>query len=204
MTVTILLIAPPALQGPLAARLGGEGRRVIVAADRTEARLVAEIERPEGAAEASGLAAGGEAALAAALAGCGCAAVRLVEEAGDGAAAGDVPIAAAGAWAGSLRRRPPVDPEDALAVLRERYAAALPGRACELAEKVDAALAGDEEASGAARQVAHRLRGSAGTYGFPAIGEVGAAIEEALVLGGEAGRAALLAARRRLDRWASG
>ena len=78
-------------------------------------------------------------------------------------------------------------PEDevtrsALAELAAEYAAELPGLIDELARLVDAAAA-DPAAVPHARAAAHRLRGTAGSYGFKAVGEAAGSIEDALEAG---------------------
>jgi HPt (histidine-containing phosphotransfer) domain-containing protein len=65
--------------------------------------------------------------------------------------------------------------EAALAAVRAQFAEALP----EKAANVGALLA--RGAWEDARRAAHRLRGSAGTYGFAPLGAVAAAIEELLI-----------------------
>ena len=63
----------------------------------------------------------------------------------------------------------------ALAAVRAQFAAALPEKAANVGALL-ARCAWDD-----ARRAAHRLRGSAGTYGFEALGAVAAAIEELLL-----------------------
>jgi HPt (histidine-containing phosphotransfer) domain-containing protein len=65
--------------------------------------------------------------------------------------------------------------EAALAAVRGQFAAALP----EKAASIGASLA--RGAWDDARRAAHRLRGSAGTYGFAPLGATAAAIEELLL-----------------------
>jgi HPt (histidine-containing phosphotransfer) domain-containing protein len=66
--------------------------------------------------------------------------------------------------------------------LRDLYRQTLPGRIAALEaarrEADDADDAGDE-ATLAIRRIAHALRGSGGTYGFPAITAAAAAVEDA-------------------------
>lgn len=62
--------------------------------------------------------------------------------------------------------------------LRRTYRRALPGRIAALEGARDAALAGDVEAGATVRRVAHSLRGSGGTYGFPEVSAAAAAVEE--------------------------
>ena len=67
-------------------------------------------------------------------------------------------------------------------MLRARYANSLGQKATDLAKSL-AAVPGDSAdtaALQAAQELAHRFRGSAGTYGFPAFGEVAATVDDAL------------------------
>ena len=82
----------------------------------------------------------------------------------------------------------------ALAELAAEYAAELPGLIDELARLVEAAAA-DPAAVPRARAAAHRLRGTAGSYGFAAVGEAAGSIEDAL----EAGAADVSGLVRALD-----
>jgi len=82
----------------------------------------------------------------------------------------------------------------ALAELCAEYAAELPGLIDELARLAEAAVA-DPAAVPRARVAAHRLRGTAGSYGFAAVGEGAGSIEDAL----EAGVADVRALVRALD-----
>jgi HPt (histidine-containing phosphotransfer) domain-containing protein len=62
-----------------------------------------------------------------------------------------------------------------LAAARKQFATGLPARV----EELRALAAG--ASWGALRRAAHRLRGSAATYGYPALGALAAAVEEALI-----------------------
>ncbi len=62
-----------------------------------------------------------------------------------------------------------------------------PAKTAEI-EKLVSASAWDE-----ARRASHKLRGSAATYGFPALGDAAAAIEEALLAAGGAPNAQVFA-----------
>lgn len=64
------------------------------------------------------------------------------------------------------------DPDTALAALRRRFAGRLPGRLAELAAAVEA---GDWAGAG---RLAHRLHGTAGSYGFAAVSTACAVIEQ--------------------------
>ena len=86
----------------------------------------------------------------------------------------------------------PIEPERAdrrdrvraaLQELREAYARALPERVAQLAAHVrDARVDGNAAPSwNLARLDAHRLRGSAGSHGFPEVGEQAGAIEDAIL-----------------------
>ena len=95
--------------------------------------------------------------------------------------------AALGEWLKELRvvERPGPPEGDMLAIVRARYAASLGEKAESMVVSAAAVLEGgaDPEGIEKARRIAHRLRGSAGSYGFPAFGEIAARIDAAL-LGG--------------------
>ena len=67
--------------------------------------------------------------------------------------------------------------------LHQEFASRLPARIEALAAAIHAAAAArdDEAARDQARGLAHRLRGSAGSYGFPAISATAERIEEAFI-----------------------
>jgi HPt (histidine-containing phosphotransfer) domain-containing protein len=69
-----------------------------------------------------------------------------------------------------------------LAALRAAYARELPGKARAVAAATRAVV-DDPKKAEEATAVAHRLRGTAGAYGFPAISQAAAAIEDALHAG---------------------
>jgi HPt (histidine-containing phosphotransfer) domain-containing protein len=72
--------------------------------------------------------------------------------------------------------------ERALAELRAEYATTLAARIETVRTAATTALATrDAEALELATREAHRLRGSAGSYGFPEISEAAGAVEEAFV-----------------------
>ena len=75
----------------------------------------------------------------------------------------------------------PVDPRilAALAELREQYARELPLVFVALAAAVSA-LRADPDAVTEAKGMAHRLRGTAGSYGFQAVSDAAAQLESAL------------------------
>ena len=73
----------------------------------------------------------------------------------------------------SSARDPSIDA--ALAAVRAQFAGALPDKAANVGSLL-ARGAWDD-----ARRAAHRLRGSAGTHGFAALGALAAAIEELLL-----------------------
>jgi HPt (histidine-containing phosphotransfer) domain-containing protein len=77
----------------------------------------------------------------------------------------------------SRDRKPAIDP--ALRAMRKEYAAALPALVAALAALVEEAAA-RPEALPEARRAAHRLRGTAGSYGFAALGEAAGRIEDAI------------------------
>jgi HPt (histidine-containing phosphotransfer) domain-containing protein len=73
--------------------------------------------------------------------------------------------------------RSELDPStDALmAAVRAQFAASLPAKAADITAQLSRCAWSD------ARGAAHRLRGSAGTYGFAAVGAAAGAIEELLL-----------------------
>lgn len=85
---------------------------------------------------------------------------------------------------------PPVPPPEAqpattdpgleLAALARDYAERLPGKVAELKGAIEQARS-DVSAIGAARMLAHRLCGTAGSYGFSAVGELMGQIEDLLI-----------------------
>jgi len=83
--------------------------------------------------------------------------------------------------------------EDALAAVRRDFASRLPERGAELAAFVVRGAWDD------LRRAAHKLRGSASTYGFADLGEHAAAIEDILLEAADAGRPPDAAAKARLE-----
>jgi DNA-binding response OmpR family regulator len=77
-----------------------------------------------------------------------------------------------------------------MAELQHLYRSALAGRIEALERARDRLLGGDEAAVDAIRRVAHALRGSGGTYGFPEVSAAAGAVEEVAVpeLADELGR----------------
>ena len=63
--------------------------------------------------------------------------------------------------------------------LKRAYRKALPGRIAALEGARAAAASGDAEAAATIRRVAHSLRGSGGTYGFPEVSAAATAVEDA-------------------------
>ena len=63
--------------------------------------------------------------------------------------------------------------------LKTFYRSALPARINALTAACDALGSGDAAAEATVRQIAHSLRGSGGTYGFPNISAAAAAVEQA-------------------------
>jgi HPt (histidine-containing phosphotransfer) domain-containing protein len=74
------------------------------------------------------------------------------------------------------------DVEATLAALRAAYAAGMPAMVRSALDLFDEAVA-RPEAAAEARRLVHRLRGTAGSYGFAAVGEAAARIEDALDAG---------------------
>jgi HPt (histidine-containing phosphotransfer) domain-containing protein len=72
--------------------------------------------------------------------------------------------------------------DDLMVELRDAYAAELPGLIHALAALVEEAAA-EAQAIPPALRAAHRLRGTAGSYGFAEVGEVAGRIEDALDAG---------------------
>lgn len=70
--------------------------------------------------------------------------------------------------------------EDRVHRARAEYRAKLCARVEELGTLLSAA-AGDPEALAAAQRLAHRIYGSAGTFGFAAVGEAARAIDQRLL-----------------------
>jgi HPt (histidine-containing phosphotransfer) domain-containing protein len=68
-----------------------------------------------------------------------------------------------------------------LAKARETYRARLAERVDELAALLARANAGQVEAVASAQQLAHQIYGSAGTFGFVAVGEVARTIDQRLL-----------------------
>jgi CheY-like chemotaxis protein len=88
---------------------------------------------------------------------------------------------------GSSRASSPPDPaepaspfdalEARLAALKEKMARGLPDRAGEIEAAAARLERGEDEARDDVRRLAHKLRGIAGSYGFPHLGELAATVE---------------------------
>lgn len=88
---------------------------------------------------------------------------------------------------GSSRASSPPDPEEPaspfdalearLAALKEKMARGLPDRAAEIESAATRLERGDEQARDDVRRLAHKLRGIAGSYGFPHLSELAATVE---------------------------
>jgi HPt (histidine-containing phosphotransfer) domain-containing protein len=63
--------------------------------------------------------------------------------------------------------------------LQSLYRQAMPGRIAELSDALAAVRAGEDAAMERVRRLAHALRGSGGTYGFPAVSAAAQAVEDA-------------------------
>ncbi|HGG57777.1 MAG TPA: hypothetical protein ENK31_08290, partial [Nannocystis exedens] len=167
---------------------GGHGeRRILVAPTLTRGRLFTELLRPVALLVDTSLSKDQQELLLAAASVVGA---RPTILGGDGAAPPgfaeriSATTESIHTWLEQLctYSRPAVDTNDPLAVLRARYANSLGQKATDLAKSL-AAVPGDSAdtaALQAAQELAHRFRGSAGTYGFPAFGEVAAAVDDAL------------------------
>lgn len=70
--------------------------------------------------------------------------------------------------------------EDRVSRARTEYRAKLCARVEELGGLISSAV-GDPEALAAAQRLAHRIYGSAGTFGFAAVGEAARAIDQRLL-----------------------
>ena len=79
----------------------------------------------------------------------------------------------------------------ALAELREEYRQITPGQLRELGALIEQARRGEAaaEALPQARMLAHRIRGTAGSYGWAPVGEAAGRIEDALLVAVERGGA---------------
>jgi HPt (histidine-containing phosphotransfer) domain-containing protein len=71
--------------------------------------------------------------------------------------------------------------EEELAALVREYAAQLPGKIAEIDAAVAALRAGGDGALERARLLAHRLGGTAGSYGFQQVGDAAMELERAIV-----------------------
>jgi HPt (histidine-containing phosphotransfer) domain-containing protein len=215
-TRSLLVVGDPPLCAAVAAALAAEDVALIPATAAAEARLIAEIEGPAGMiASASALAAEPE-ALAAALKCCGGIGACLAFETGDEEAGarslGSFELVRSAAalreWAALLpsRGRSEELGLDPVAAVRAAYGESLPEKARSLAALAAAAAAerADPERIAAVRRLAHRLRGSAGTFGYWAFGALAAEIDDALAEEGGEGRWQVVeAALLRLARWSS-
>lgn len=204
MARPIVVVAGQPLLGEIVASIAGEGREVVGAPTFDEARLIAELDRPAAVVFEAAAIAGREAEAGGLVRAITAAGARLGGGGGSFALLDEVPagsLDAVRAWVATIVARPPTELTDPLELLRASYGEGLAAKARELAGKIDAGLV-DAGAVEDARRLAHRLRGSSGTYGFPAFGELAGGVEDAILTGGEAGRARLVEARRRLDRWA--
>lgn len=78
-----------------------------------------------------------------------------------------------------LQRKVSREAQDALRLLREGFSARLPEKLAELQDAVDR-VSSDPSATDQARVMAHRLRGSAGSYGYPEVGIAVGRVEDLL------------------------
>lgn len=70
--------------------------------------------------------------------------------------------------------------DDPFHELAQEYLLALPERAAEIRDAARRGQHGDAQALAEARNLAHRLRGTAGSFGMPEVGRLAGAIEDAL------------------------
>lgn len=194
MNPSVIVVSPAskllglAVDASRDARRGG--LRLITAPTLIEGRVFAEVLQPTALIVDAEFAGDGQRSLLAAAAVAGAMPVVLggQGEPSSGFVA-RVPAdrAALGEWLRELRsvERPAPPEGDMLAMVRARYAASLGEKAASMVVSAAAVLEGgaDPEGIEGARRIAHRLRGSAGSYGFPAFGEIAARIDAAL-LGG--------------------
>jgi HPt (histidine-containing phosphotransfer) domain-containing protein len=73
-----------------------------------------------------------------------------------------------------------IDDDDPFKELSIEYLLALPARVEEIKVAITRGRSGDASAVDEARNLAHRLRGTAGSFGVPEIGRLSGAIEDAL------------------------
>jgi len=197
--------------GAAGAALRG-GLRLLATPTLFEGRVLTEVLQPTALVVDAGFAEDGQRLLLAAAVVAGAMPVLLGGE-GEPPAGFVVRVpaerSALSAWLCELRAgersKPPEG--DMLAVVRARYAASLGEKAASMVISAAAVLQGgaDPESVEAARRISHRLRGSAGSYGFPAFGEVAARIDAAL-LGGliQPPAASLTRAIEILELWRGG
>ncbi len=74
----------------------------------------------------------------------------------------------------------PADPRESLAAVITAFGERLPGRVRELTDALARARGGDATATAEAHSLAHRLAGTAGSYGHVEAGRHAAAIEDQL------------------------
>jgi HPt (histidine-containing phosphotransfer) domain-containing protein len=84
------------------------------------------------------------------------------------------------------------DAKDKLEALRQAFAGRLRQRVEEVRDAVEAACAGEEGAVAHTESLAHKLSGTAGSYGFTEVGEVAAELEALCQAGFEPARARAL------------
>jgi len=89
------------------------------------------------------------------------------------------------------------DARDRLAALRHGFAERLRVRVGELERAVEGALSGDDGGVERSEQLAHKLAGTAGSYGFQDVGEVAAELEALCGAGFEPRKAKALLDRLR-------
>ncbi|MDQ3034579.1 MAG: Hpt domain-containing protein, partial [Myxococcota bacterium] len=91
-----------------------------------------------------------------------------------------------------MSREKPTSLEARLSVLRKQMEDGFPRRAAELRAAVDRLAGGEVGARAEIRRLAHKLRGTAGSYGHTALGEQAGDVEVLAAADGEPG--ALVAA----------
>ncbi len=187
----LLLIDPDAhRRAELASRLVGRGFAVRSVGTVREAELAIARRRPDGIVIDAGVAETSHEVLERVCASGPIRIVALVREPSDARATPRVTITYSSMDLDTLvaalvelfapsPRAPALDFASELAELRRTFSSKLPARLAELTAAIDAAKVDDAKLD-AARAIAHRLRGAAGSYGHASFGEAVTRIDELL------------------------
>lgn len=205
MTSVVLITDSVAIAGLVHGACVRDDLVILSAVDLLQGRMLAELARPA-AILCAGDFALAEAVLTRAAAIWGGELAVLGESRMSGVTSVAAERPAIAEWLATIEAPPRDGPADGdmLAQVRARYADSLGEKAAALVTEIDAALAQPDDAvlREASCRLAHRLRGSAGSYGFPAFGEVAATIDDLLRGPFTAGDIqALQGLRRRLALW---